>query len=77
MATFNLVPSGISKYISKMDYRAFYNISKMSKNSPRSFMVRENRKFENGKLSLLSMAFYTLAQVANQFVSCLYLFYRS
>ena len=57
MEIFHLVPLGISRLISKIDCIACYKISKMSKNSPRSFMVRENRRNENGNLSLLFKAF--------------------
>ena len=57
MATFHLVPRGISKCISKMDYRAHCKISKMSKNSPRSFLSRENRRREVGIFSLLFKPF--------------------
>ena len=40
-----------------MDCRACYKLSKISENSPRSFMVRENLRKENGNLSLLFKAF--------------------
>ena len=65
MATFHIVPRGISKLISKMDYRACYKISKMTKNSPKSFVVMENRKLEVGKNSLLIHGMFILIQVSN------------
>ena len=52
--------------------RACYKISKMSKNSPRSFVVRENRRRENGILSLLFKPFLQMLQVENQILhTCL------
>ena len=56
-----------------MDCRACCKLSKMSKNSPNSFVVRENRRLEVGKNSLLIHGIFILMQVANSNQPCLYL----
>ena len=73
MEIFHLVPLGISKFISNMDCRSWYKISKMSKNSPKSFVVRENLRLEVGKNSLLIQGIFLVIQVANSNQPCLYL----
>ena len=52
MALFHIVPRGIFKSNSNIDCIAHFNISKMSKNSLRSFLSRENRRDEVRVLSL-------------------------
>ena len=46
MELFHIVPRGILKSDSKMGYRAYYKLSKMSSKSLISFVSKENRKSE-------------------------------
>ena len=64
MAIFHIVPLGVSSCISKMDYRACFKISKLSKNYLNTFVVRENRMLEVGKNSLGDHGQYMFIQVA-------------
>ena len=74
---FHLVPLGISKFISNMDSIACYKISKMSKNSPKSFLSRENRREEVGIFSLFVQVISMKNQVENQTYAGYFLLYRS
>ena len=52
MALFHIVPRGIFKSHSKMGCRAYCKLSKIPKNSLRSFLSRKNRRDEVRVLSL-------------------------
>ena len=65
MAIFHIVPLRISKLISNIDCKACYKLSKMSKNSLNTFVVRENRRLEVGKYSLFIHDMFIVIQVAN------------
>ena len=52
MELFHIVKNGILKINSKMGFIAYYKLSKMSKNSLRSFLRRENQRDEDRILSL-------------------------
>ena len=73
MTIFHIVPLGISRSISKMECRECYKLSKKSKNSPKSFVVRENRRLEFGKNSLFIHGMFIVIQVANSNQLALYL----
>ena len=65
MAIFHIVQLVITNFISKMECRACFNLSKMSKNSPKSFVVRENRRLEVGKNSFFIHGMFIVIEVAN------------
>ena len=58
MALFHIVPRGIFKSNSNMDCIEHFKLSKMSKNSLRSFLSRENRRDEVRVLSLELQAIF-------------------
>ena len=65
MAIFHIVPRVIFKSDSNRGYREHYNLSKMSKNSLRSSLIKENRRHEVGIsfLNYMSFSWWTRIQI--------------